>query len=485
MKRNRTERENQESLDKSIDINKEFLKKCKKDFNANPSNIICRNAVVSIGSMLSSTNSNRLNDIDYVFLNSIKEKDVKATNQGHSGRCWMFAGLNMFRHNVIKGLGLDNFEFSETYLFFWDKLERANTYLRWFIDNPEVDYNDLCFRYVVGDFMSDGGWWHVFANLVEKYGLIPKNAMKETWQSADSEDMNKILEEHLHACANYIRKNNKKSEKELVAIKDKTMTQVYNILVKFLGEPPEKFRWGYNNSEYEPKVIDGLTPIEFKNMLLSGVSMDDFVVLSSIPFGLEMNKKYTVKHTKNIYEGRNFETINVPIQELTKYATKSVVSGMPVWFAADVCQDFNMYHSALDDALNDETRLFGEPIPFNKKDRIMFRHLQANHAMCFIGVNLDHKKKTESWQVENSWGFWDKETPGEDGFLYMSQSWFEKNVMEVVIHKNYLSRSITKLLSTKAIELEPWDFISPALRVKPRSVPKNYINMIRKNRFHD
>ena len=101
-----------------VDIDEDFLSECEEKFAADPSNVIARNAIVSVGSAWATTNSNRVNEISHVFLNTVKKKNLKATNQEHSGRCWMFAGLNTFRHMMISALNLENFEFSEVYLFF-------------------------------------------------------------------------------------------------------------------------------------------------------------------------------------------------------------------------------------------------------------------------------------------------------------------------------------------------------------------------------
>lgn len=459
---------------KNADINPDFISECKEDFDKDPSNIISRNAVVSIGSMLATTNASRVNDIDHVFLNSVKKKNLKATNQGHSGRCWMFSGLNMFRHSVIKALDLDNFEFSETYLFFWDKLERANRYLRWFIDHPDVKHEDNAFKFIIDEYTSDGGWWNMFSNLVTKYGVVPKSAMKETWQSSDSDDMNQILNDRLQACANYIISHPNLDADEIEKERRETMKQVYSTLVKFLGEPPKKFRWAYTNEEGDANIISDLTPNKFMDSVIPNTNMDDFVVLTHLPGKLKENKRYEVKYTNNVYEGENFKFLNLPMNELVKYASKSIVCGFPVWFAADVSKDFNPYHSSLDDRLSSEKIVFGEHHKFNKGDRITFRNLAANHAMCLVGVNIGSDHKRESWQVENSWGYWDNETPGADGFLYMSNSWFEKNVMQVVVHKNFLSRTIQNMLNTKCEVLNPWDCVAPALKVKPIDAPSIY-----------
>jgi bleomycin hydrolase len=471
-------------------ISDSFIKECEDEFNNDPVNIIGRNAVVSIGSMIATINSKRLNEIDYIFLNSIKKKCTKSTNQGRSGRCWMFSGLNMFRHFVIKALNMNNFEFSETYLFFWDKFERSNSYLRWFIDNPTVKIGDRSFDYMTSGSMGDGGWWNMFANLVEKYGLVPKNAMKETFQSGQSDDMNAILEEHLQACSNHIyqlRKTSKNvSNETLEQIKNDCLKQIYNILVKFLGDPPKNFKMNCADEADNQMIIDKMNAIDLKNMVVSNTikattraldlesNMNDFVVLCNVPKYFEYNKIYEINLTNNVFEGKNCQLLNLPMNEITKYVSKSVLSGMPVWFAADVSKDFNPYHSTLDDQLVNNELVFGKPHPFEKGDRILFNNVSANHAMTIIGLNVDQKGTPVCWQVENSWGYWDNETPGEDGFLYMSQSWFEKYGMQVVIHKKYLSRRILKMLNQKPIIFNPWESVAPALRVKPVDAPLIY-----------
>jgi bleomycin hydrolase len=473
MKRSRSYIEDEE-LPLVDDINPVFLQECKDEFHEDPSNISSRNAVVSIGSMLATMDSNRINEINHVFINTIKKKHLKATNQGRSGRCWMFSGLNVFRHNVIKALNLDNFEFSETYLFFYDKLERSNRYLRWFINHPEIKPEDNAFKFMVGDFIGDGGWWNMFSNLVMKYGLVPKSAMKETFQSEDSEDMNQILNDCLQSCANYLFTHKNLSDEDIEEIRNETMKQIYSNLVKFLGEPPKTFRWAYTNEDDESSIISDLEPIAFREMVLPGVNLKDLVVLTHLPGKLDEGKTYEVQYTSNIYEGDNFKFLNLPMHELSKYAEKSIIAGLPVWFAADVSKDFNPYHSALDDKLTDNERVFGINHKFSKGDKITFGNLSANHAMSLVGVNIGSDNKPESWQVENSWGYWDNETPGQDGFLYMSNSWFEKNIMQVVIHKSFLTRSVQKLLNKKPIQLDPWSCVAPALKAGSVDAPRSF-----------
>jgi bleomycin hydrolase len=459
----------------SGDIDQEFLDQCEKRFREDPSNSIVRNAVISAGSTLTSTDSNRLNKVSHIFMNSIKKKDLKATNQGHSGRCWMFAGLNMFRHNILKAMDLENFEFSETYLFFYDKLERCNTFLHWIIDNLDSKPGNRDFDYTMENSLQDGGWWNCFANLVNKYGLIPQDAMKETWHSSDSEEMNDVVQERLHATANWIRKNRKLPREELLQIKNDTVADIYTILVKFLGEPPKKFRWSYTNEEGVSNIIDNLTPKIFLDIVLPDIDLHDFISLSNIPGSrYEYNKMYSINQTNNVYEGGLCTVLNLPIHELGKYAMNSILAGMPVWFIGDVSKNFHPWHSTLDDQLLDDSTVFGPVHKFDKGERIDYFISRGTHAMTLTGVNINHKGIPEDWQVENSWGYLDYETPGEDGWLAMSNSWFKKNVMEVVVHKNFLSRTVQRQLDQDPVMLDPWDSLAPAIRAGCIDAPKSW-----------
>jgi bleomycin hydrolase len=462
-------------MDEHINISKLFLEYCKTEFNNDPKNIISRNAIVSIGSMISTTDSKVLNKIDHIFLNTIRKKETKATNQGRTGRCWMFAGLNIFRHNIIHALHLDNFEFSQTYLFFWDKLERANTYMCWFIDNPGIDPTSREFEYMADGFISDGGWWNMFSNLVNKYGLIPKSAMRETWQSVDSEDMNNVLSDYINSTVNVMYENRKKLNKqEMIVLKQLCLTKIYNILVMYLGEPPSEIKWSYLNEENVPHVLEKLSPETFTKATLPSIDLDDFVVLSNIPYGLQENKMYEILLSSNITNGKNFTFLNLHINELIKYTTKSVLAGLPVWFAADIDRDFNFYHSTLDNKLANQEHIFGKKYNFDKKSKILFRQLNSNHAMTFVGLNISDKNIVTNFQVENSWGYFNNDNLGEDGFLNMSLEWFKENVLQVVIHKNFLSRNILKLTKQNTIKLQPWESVAPSLKISSRGIPRQY-----------
>jgi bleomycin hydrolase len=469
---------------RDIDISEEFLSECEEKFYSEQANIIAKNAINSVGSMFSTINSKRVNEISHIFLNSVKRKNLRSTNQGASGRCWMFAALNTFRHLIINALDLDNFEFSEVYLFFWDKLERSNSYLKWFIEHPEEKPGSRAHEYMITDYMSDGGWWNTFANLVNKYGIVPQSAMKETYQSDDSDEMNKIIKERLDSTVNYLFYNRERmTSEEIESLRKTTVSKIYEILVKFLGEPPKKFEWHFSHNDEEScGIVTKLTPKTFLEMVSPGVDMNgDFVTLAHIPMtNLRYYQNYNISTTNNVSEGETFRFCNVPVDELVKYALKSISSGFAVWFSGDVRKSFNWFHSSLDDKLDDSALVFGETEKFEKGDRIMMRNVQGNHAMLLTGYNLDEKGNPVSWQVENSWGYYDNEIPGLDGFLRMSHSWFKKYVIDIVVHKDFLSRTMRKKISQKPIDLDPWDCMAPATRVGVYNPPKGYLETLSK-----
>ena len=448
-------------------ITNDFLNSNKRKFNSNIVDNITKNSVNTMGARLSCINSEEVNKAQHIFLNTVKKENLKATNQGSSGRCWMFAGLNVFRHIVVELYNLEQFEFSETYLYFYDKLERSNTYLQWYIDNYKTfDFNSRITEYMFNYYMGDGGYWSTFANLVEKYGLVPKSAMPETYQSNDSEDMNMIIMEDLQYCISKMYKT--KNVDKMKKLKEKTMENIYKNLVKFLGEPPKNFTWIFKSDD-NPNAVTEITPLKFKEILLPGIDIRDFVLLSSIPT-LKNKEKYEVEFTSNIIEGENNVVINLPLEDLKRTAKNSILSGFAVWFAADVIKKYDFFDSVLSENVIKTETLFGEHKNFSRLERIKFGNIQSTHAMVLTGVNLDQNQKPLYWQVENSWGYWDNEVDGQNGFLSMNDNWWEY-ITEIVVHKKFISRSIKKVLKKKEIPIKPWDNVNKSLKVNNIKIP--------------
>lgn len=443
-------------------INEEFFKEAIKNFKSDPRKVLARNTIATVGILPAVTNHEEANKVNHIFTNTIKKSSVKATNQAHSGRCWMFAGLNI-RHLIIKAMNLKNFEFSETYLYFYDKIERADWFMQEIIKYRNVhlnnhldggDYNNYV-EHLMKKPMEDGGYWNFFANLVEKYGLIPKQAMEETANSYYSEEMNDQLKHILREAA-FLLRNRKKTPEELEQIRIETIKKVTDMMIIFMGLPPEKFDWSFVTSDDEHLTLKNLTPKLFKACVAPGINFsEDFVVLGNYPRqDWPLNKVYEVPRDNNMIGGKPNRFLNLHIVELKKYAKQCILNGIPVWFAADVSKGFQPYKSALDEKLFNYELAFGNPMAkMTKGQRLLYQDTNPCHAMTLVGVNLDEKGRPTTWQVENSWGYWDNEEPGWDGYLTMSDAWFTENVFEIVVPKAFLTRSIKKLFDNEPTQL--------------------------------
>ena len=487
-------------------INKLLLKESiinnwQTEFDKDPVNRIIRNAIVTVGSNYAATDVDEARKIDHIFTNSIKTPDVRATDQLASGRCWIFAGLNVFRHMVMKAMQIDDFEFSQTYLFFYDKLEKSNMFLIRMIELRHVPYNPNNWdnqesRYV-GSLLTepiyDGGYWSMFANLVDKYGLVPSAAMPETFQSGQSEDMNYEINHRLRVWACLLRseKLKNKSDTDLYKIKEEWVQQIYNILVKYMGHPPKSFQFSFRHKNYtidgedeegegdgkeedivsilknnDGKRMPEMTPMEFKNMLLPDINLSkDFITLGNYPKLCSSENKrtdwyhcYQIEDTTNVEGGEPLKIYNIPIEEMKDFASTSINFSQPVWFGADVCKGFDFWYSSLDEKLIRNDSVFGSLEKIDKGDRLLYHDSHANHAMTLTGVDFSETKgESIAWQVENSWGYYNPTIPGLDGFLYMSDDWFDENVFQIVILKKLVEAVNSRMLRKPPIILKPWN----------------------------
>jgi bleomycin hydrolase len=463
-------------------LSKEIITEWDTSFRKDKNNLVARNAINNVGVYNVIYDTEKSSKVNHYFLHTLKPKGLKATNQGGSGRCWMFAGLNTFRHLLMRALHIKRFEFSAVYLFFWDKLERSNSFLQWFIDNSEHDNDSRYFAHIKKHYLTDGGYWSMFANLVDKYGLVPSNIMPETVSSQHSRMLKEHLNEILYTAMIHIKQGR---DTDLQSFKKDTLRRIYSLLVKFLGNPPQSFDWYYENEEEGGSFCAAdLDPIKFRDVGLAGLNILDFITLTcdvSQPF----NTFIEIKYGNYMYDRSNVKFFNVNKNDLKRYARKSILAHFPVWFAGDINNGFNLYDSALDDELVDFNLLFEENPTLKYKDRVKYGLIQGRHAMVLCGLNMDQKDNVTEWQVENSWGYLDDEIPGLDGFLTMTDKWFDDYVIQIVVHKSLLSRSMEKIYNNaKTVVINPWEGSTPAFLVggKNTEMQREYMNQLERKR---
>ena len=429
------------------------IRKFNKSFNSSTSNQLARNALIQNDINKVAVHWENFSKINHIFSNTIS-KQLPVTNQKSSGRCWGFAGLNLLRLEIVKNYNLSNFEFSQNYFMFWDKLEKANYFLENILKTLDQNYDSRLMMHLLQAPVQDGGQWDMFVNLIEKYGLVPKSVMPETNHSSKSSMMNYFLTHKLRECAFILRKSKKPRTtiKQLRSKKEEMMSVIYSLLCMFLGNPPIKFDWSIKNKNNKFTRFNNVDPLDFYRKFTK-VKLKNKVCLINAPMSnKKMNELYTIDFLGNVVGGNIIKYANVEINELKKAAIKSIKNDEAVWFGCDVGKMFNRELGIMDMNLYDYEKLFDTKFKMNKASRLEYGDSAMTHAMLFTGVDL--KRNTpRKWRVENSWG--DKN--GDKGYFLMSDSWFDEYNYEVVVDKKYLSNKTLEIFNREPHNLEPWD----------------------------
>jgi bleomycin hydrolase len=421
-------------------------------FSADPRNRLALNAVTK-----TSVKSVALNRAAVVRHNHTFSHTVKAgaaTAQNSSGRCWMFAGLNLFRQTAAKHLNLEDFELSQSYLFFWDKLERANYFLENVLATLDEPTDGRLIAHLVSTPVQDGGQWDMFVNLVKKYGVVPKEAMPETDSSGSSAVLNAVLTMKLREWCASLRAAYQAgtSADELRAQKPALLEEVYRVLAIHLGEPPSEFDWQWRDKDKNFHRDGAITPQQFYARYVN-VALDDYVCLIHCPMAsTPYHKLYTVEHLGNVVGGEIVRYLNVPIETLKAATVSQVAQGDPVWFGCDVGKFMDRDLGLMDLELFDYEGIYGTRFGMDKATRLDYGQSQMTHAMVFTGVDLDDENRPRKWRVENSWG----DKGGDKGFMVMTDRWFDEYNYEVVVHKDHVAPEVVALLDTEPVRLAPW-----------------------------
>lgn len=433
------------SIDKINEYEKEFLE--------DKRNIVAMNAATYNGVQKVARDVNALKDEPFAFNVDIKNGEV--TNQKQSGRCWMFASMNVLRNIVIKKFNLENFELSQSYTLFWDKLERCNYYMEAVIEKANEPLEDRVMDYLMSDLLSDGGQWDMFVNIVKKYGLVPKYAYPESQTSSATVQLNKYLCKIMRKYTTELReKVQNEGVEKARELKEEVLKDVYNVLTSTLGEIPEKFDVVLHDKDGKLIEDKGMDAHSFFEKYI-GADIDDYVSLINSPTeDKPFNKTYTIKYLGNIVEGRIVKHLNLPIEELKKAAVKQLKDGYPVWFGCDVGRSSIVEdeRAILDTKAVDYETLFNVDLKLSKEDALDYGYSMMTHAMTFTGVQMDGNEALR-FKVENSWG----EKFGYKGHFVMTSDWFDQYVYQVVVNKKYLTEKSRKDYEKEPKELSPWD----------------------------
>jgi bleomycin hydrolase len=426
------------------------LELLRKDFSANPAYRLAQNAVTRVTVDDVAINREIINNVDHTL--STHLDDWKVTNQERSGRCWLFAGLNLLRVGVMRKTGIKDFEFSQNYAMFWDKIERANYFLEAIIETADRDLDDRTVAFLLESVAGDGGQWNMFAALVAKHGLVPKGYMPETQSSSNTARMNSILRYQLHQGTRSIRAAAAESAAAARSVKAEVLETIYRVLCIHLGTPPERFDWQWIDKDKQFHRDGVLTPQEFAAKYVD-LPLDEYVCLVNDPRpSSPAGRTFTVEYLGNVVGGPRVIYLNVDMSVIKDIAAKTLQGGEPVWFGCDVGKMMSNDYGIWDANLYDLPSVYDASFDLDKADRLAYHETQMTHAMLFTGVDvLDGV--TRRWRVENSWG----SDRGKDGFYTMNDSWFDQYVFEIAARRSALPEELRQALEAEPIVLPAWD----------------------------
>lgn len=407
----------------------------------------------SIASLTSSANG--ITEIGTDFSDIVPTKGI--TNQQSSGRCWLFTGLNVLRAKAITRWNLPGLELSQNYLFFYDQLEKANLFLQGVVDTRKQTFDDRMVDWLFQNPLSDGGTFCGVADLVQKYGVMPKEAFPETYQSSNTSGFTSVMKTKLREMGLELRtlgESKKTTEKQLQDKKVEMLGTIYRMLTLAYGVPPTEFSWTQRDAKGKEISTETYTPMSFYQKYWDGEDLyDNYIMVMNDPLR-EYYKVYQIEYDRHTYDGHDWVYLNLPVEDIKPMAIASIKDSTAMYFSCDVGKFLNRQNGSLTLSNFDYESLFGITLGMDKKQRVQTHASGSSHAMTMIAVDIDKETgKTKKWMVENSWGA----TSGYKGNLVMTDEWFDNYMFRLVINKKYADKKYLEMLNQKPILLPAWD----------------------------
>lgn len=428
-------------------IDAAMMEKIRTGYKNTPAERAVKNALATTSIATLAVNGDNLAMCDTHFSHIVKTKGI--TDQKSSGRCWLFTGLNVLRAKMIDRHNLPSFEFSQNYLSFYDLLEKSNLFLQGIIDTKSLPIDDRKVEWLLKNPIGDGGQFTGVSNLIIKYGVVPKSAMAETYQSDNTRHMRTILSLKLRE---YALKLREQSSADVVALKTDMLTEIYGILVKCLGVPPTEFEWTRYNKKGEKVSTKTYTPKGFYEEFIGEDLENNYIMIMNDPTR-EYGKVYEIDYDRHVYDGDNWLYINLPIERIKQIAIASIKDNTAMYFSCDVGKFFDRGKGVLDLANLDYESLFDTSFPMDKRQRVQTFASGSSHAMTLIAVDLDKSGNPTKWMVENSWGA----KSGYRGNVIMTDKWFDEYMFRLVAERKYVPSDVLDMLNQKPILLPAWD----------------------------
>ena len=430
-----------------------FTDKLYAAYEANPKFAAMENAISHNGLLASLEKRSAAVENTPVF--SLDLTKDKVSDQKASGRCWMFAALNTFRHKMIAGFQLEDFELSQAHTFFWDKYEKSNWFLEQVIATADQELTSRKVKFLLDTPQQDGGQWDMVVSLFEKYGVVPKSVYPESISSSNSRELNQILNKLLRQDAQILRElvAEGANSAELQAKKEELLQEVFNFLAMNLGLPPRQFDFSYRDKDNHFHSESGLTPLTFYQKYVD-LKLADYVSIINAPTADKpYGRSYTVEMLGNVVGSKPVRYLNVEMNRLKELAIAQMQAGETVWFGSDVGQSSNRKAGVMAEGMHDFTASMDIRLTQDKAGRLDYSESLMTHAMVLTGVDLDENGKAKKWKVENSWG----EKVGNKGYFVASDAWMDEYTYQIVVRKEFLTAAELAAYEAEPLVLAPWD----------------------------
>lgn len=434
-------------------LEQDFTDKLYAAYEANPKFAAMENAISHNGLLTSLEKRSAAVENTPVF--SLDLTKDKVSDQKASGRCWMFAALNTFRHKMIANFQLEDFELSQAHTFFWDKYEKSNWFLEQVLATADQELASRKVKFLLDTPQQDGGQWDMVVSLFEKYGVVPKSVYPESISSSDSRELNQILNKLLRQDAQILRELRAEGAEsaELQTKKEELLQEVFNFLAMNLGLPPRQFDFSYRDKDNHFHSESGLTPLTFYQKYVD-LKLDDYVSIINAPTADKpYGRSYTVEMLGNVVGSKPVRYLNVEMDRLKELAIAQMQAGETVWFGSDVAQSSNRKAGVMVEGMHDFTASMDIRLTQDKAGRLDYSESLMTHAMVLTGVDLDENGKDKKWKVENSWG----EKVGNKGYFVASDAWMDEYTYQIVVRKEFLTAAELAAYEAEPLVLAPWD----------------------------
>ncbi|WP_297123377.1 C1 family peptidase [uncultured Porphyromonas sp.] len=437
-------------------ITPELLQKLQQATPKAPAERALHNSIVQNGMVLA--NAELMTPPDDHFTYRVPTKGI--TDQQRSGRCWLFTGFNVLRAQFIKDNNLGEFYFSHCYSFFWDQLEKANLFLEGILETRTLPITDRKVEWLFQHPINDGGQFTGISDNLLKYGVVPSDVMPETYSSNNTARLSSLIAKLLRQGGMELRSKAQQGATlaELRKDKETTLQAIYRLLCLNLGTPPTTFEYTLRDADGKVLSTKEYTPLSFYQEHVGVNLKDDYVMIMNDP-SQPYYETYAIEYDRHAWDGKDWTYINLPMEEIKEMAIASLKEGNMMYYSCDVGKELNKESGLLTLGYDDYEAITGVPMTMTKGERIASFDSGSTHAMTLVAVDLDKSGKPTKWMVENSWGA----TAGHQGYLIMTDAWFDAYTFRLVVHKKYLTPRAKELQGKTPKLLPPW---SPMFRAE-------------------